>query len=84
MASTHADIRQLVYRRKLETPKTTNSTRKAALSEGLLDDIEAWRAAAVTTADDAWVFPSERVTPLSKDNCWRRDMLPKLAAVGLG
>lgn len=84
MASTHADIRQRVYRRKLDSPKTTNSTRKAALSEGLLSDIEAWRGAAVTTADDAWVFPSERMTPLSKDNCWRREMLPKLAAVGLG
>jgi integrase len=84
MASTHADIRQRVYRRKLDSPKTTNSTRKAALSERLLNDIEAWRALAVTTADDAWVFPSERMTPLSKDNCWRREMLPKLAAVALG
>ncbi len=84
MATTHADIRQRVYRRKLDSPKTTNSTRKAALSEGLLNDVETWRAAAVTTADDAWVFPSERMTPLSKDNCWRREMLPKLAAVGLG
>lgn len=84
MATTHADIRQRVYRRKLDSPKTTNSTRKAALSEGLLNDVEAWRAAAVTTAEDAWVFPSERMTPLSKDNCWRREMLPKLAAVGLG
>ncbi|HUI41247.1 MAG TPA: hypothetical protein VL523_04690 [Terriglobia bacterium] len=33
--------------------------------------------------DDAWVFPSERMTPLSKENCWRRSMLPKLAKVGL-
>jgi integrase len=84
MASTHADIRQRVYRRKLDTPKTDNSTRKAALSEGLLRDIETWRASAVTTAREAWVFPSERMTPLSKDNCWRREMLPKLAAVDLG
>ncbi|MGA2077871.1 MAG: tyrosine-type recombinase/integrase [Terriglobia bacterium] len=84
MASTHADIRQRVYRRKLDTPKTTNSCRKAALSEGLLNDIEAWRAAAVSTADHAGVFPSEWMTPLSKDNFWRREMLPKLAAVGLG
>ncbi len=83
MASTHADIRQRVYRRKLDTPKTDNSNRKAALSEGLLRDIEAWRAAAATTAGEAWVFPSERMTPLSKDNCWRREMLPKLAAVAL-
>ena len=35
MAAKHADIRQRVYRRKLDTPKTDNSYRKAALSEGL-------------------------------------------------
>ena len=39
---------------------------------------------AVETSDDAWVFPSERMTPLSKDNCWRRSMHPALAKVGLG
>ena len=30
-----------------------------------------------------WVFPSERGTPLRKDNVWWRCMRPKLAAVGL-
>jgi len=84
MAATHADIRQRVYRRKLDTPKTDNSYRKAALSEGLLLDMEAWREHAVSTDAAAWVFPSEALTPLSKDNCWRRYMLPKLTAVGLG
>jgi integrase len=84
LTATHADIMQRVYRRKLDTPKTDNSTRHAALSEGLLADIEAWRSVAVSAKDDAWVFPSERMTPLSKDNCWRRSMLPKLKAVGLG
>jgi len=30
------------------------------------------------------VFPSERLTtPLSKDNCWRRDILPRFEPVGL-
>jgi integrase len=65
LTATYADIRQRVYRRKIDTPKTDNSM---------------WKAA----RDDAWVFPSERMTPLSKDNCWRRSMLPKLAKVGLG
>jgi len=32
---TYADIRQRVYRRKIDTPKTDNSLRLAALSEGL-------------------------------------------------
>ena len=81
---THADIRQRVYRRKIDTPKTDNSNRQAALSEGLFAEIETWRTMAVETRDDAWVFPSERMTPLSKDNCWRRVMFPALAKVGLG
>ena len=83
LTATHADIRQRVYRRKIDTPKTDNSTRQAALSEGLLAEIENWRLMAVDTRDGAWVFPSERMTPLSKDNCWRRVMYPALAKVGL-
>jgi integrase len=84
LTATHADIRQRVYRRKIDTPKTDNSTRHAALSEGLLAEIENWRMMAVETREDTWVFPSERMTPLSKDNCWRRVMLPALAKVSLG
>jgi integrase len=83
LTKAHADIQQRVYRRRLNTPKSDNSLRQAALSEGLLADIEAWRAQAVETSPKAWVFPSEALTPLSKDNCWRRNMLPKLKAVGL-
>jgi integrase len=83
LKSTHAEIEQRVYRRKIDTPKTENSTRHAALSEGLLAEIETWRALAVSTTDDAWVFPSERMTPLSKDNWWWRIMRPALKKVGL-
>jgi integrase len=84
LTATYADVRQRVYRGMIDTPKTENSMRKAALSEGLLAEMEAWRAMAVEIRDDAWVFPSERMTPLSKDNCWRRSMRPALARVGLG
>jgi integrase len=83
LTATHADIQQRVYRRKIDTPKTDNSTRQAALSEGLLGEIEAWRMMAIETRDDAWVFPSERMTPLSKDNWWNRVMCPALKKVGL-
>ena len=83
MTAAYADIRQRVYRGLIDTPKTENSMRKAALSEGLLAEIETWRMLAVETREDAWVFPSERMTPLSKDNCWRRSMHPALAKVGL-
>jgi integrase len=83
LTATYADIRQRVYRRKVNTPKTRNSNRQAALSDGLLEEIEAWRMMAAETGDEAWVFPSERMTPLSKDNCWRRTIQPALAKVGL-
>ncbi len=83
MTATYADIRQRVYRGLIDTPKTETSMRKAALSEGLLAEIELWRLRALEISDDAWVFPSERMTPLSKDNCWRRLMCPALAKVGL-
>jgi integrase len=84
LTATYADIRQRVYRQRIDTPKTDNSYRQAALSEGVVADIENLRMMAVETRDDAWVFPSERMTPLSKDNCWRRVMFPALAKVELG
>jgi integrase len=65
LTATHADIMQRVYRRKLDTPKTDNSTRHAALSVGLLSDIEAWRLMTISCKDDAWVFPLERMTCIS-------------------
>ena len=56
----------------------------AALSAGVLASVDAWRAISADTGPDAWVFPSEKLTtPVAKDNCWRRDFLPRLKAVGL-
>jgi len=80
----YADIRQRIYKGDLDSPKTVASTRKAALSEGLLRDTEAWRSTSFAGGEDAWVFPSERLTtPLSKDNCFRRQIAPRLKDVGL-
>ena len=85
LAAQHADIRQRVYRGDVDSPKSVRSTRWAALSDGLLDSIEEWKKLSLDTSDDAWVFPSEKLTtPLSKDNCWRRRFLKKLSPVGLG
>jgi integrase len=78
-----ADIRQRVYRGVVDTPKTNLSVRRAALSEGLVVEIEAWRAVSINTDDKAWAFPSERMTPLAMENVWRRNIGPKLDAVGL-
>jgi integrase len=78
-----ADIRQRVYRGVIDTPKTVQSERKVALSEGLLKDLEEWRKEAVDTSAVAWVFPSENMTPLCKENVWRRSFLSKLEKAGL-
>ena len=37
----------------------------------------------LTTAPDAYLFPTERNTPLSRDNLWNRQMRPKLETIGL-
>ena len=84
LQASYVDIRQRVYRGTIDSPKTYQSVRKAALPEGLLRDIEVWRMMAVSTRDDAWVFPSERMTPMSKDNCWNRNIKPKLDKIGMG
>ena len=85
LSETHADIRQRVYRGHIDSPKTSNSVRKAALAAGLLDDIQAWKAIAPDDSPDAWVFASENQTkPVWKDNLWRRHVAPQLQAAGLG
>jgi integrase len=83
MNATYVNIRQRIHKGIIDIPKTEQSQRKAALSEGLLEEIEIWRRAAVTTASSAWIFPSERMTPLAKENVWRRSIQPKLVKVGL-
>jgi len=79
----YADIRQRVYRGQIDCPKTFPSIRLAALSDGLLSGLDRWRALCIDTRPEAWVFPSERGTPLSRDNVLRRSILPKLASVRL-
>ena len=85
LSETHADIRQRIYRGHIDSPKSNNSTRKAALADGLLEDLKAWKAIAGDDSPEAWVFASEKPSkPVWKDNVWRRHIAPKLAAVGLG
>ena len=83
--ATHAEVRQRVYRDRIDTPKTRRSIRNAALPCGLLADIEDWRVASRKNGPDHWVFPSRTgETPLSRDNMARRHMGPLLNSVGLG
>jgi integrase len=81
---THVHIQQRVYRGEIDSPKTSNSVSKAALSAGLMAEIEMWGAVSLDASADAWVFPSETgKTPLSRDNVWRRRIGPQLKAAGL-
>jgi integrase len=80
----YAEIRQRIYRGRVDTPKTAKSVREVALSNGLLSEINEWRRVSLDSRSDAWVFPSETMkTPVSKDNCWRRHIAPKLKEIGL-
>lgn len=84
LSETHADVRQRVYRGHIDSPKSAHSIRKAALSKGLLREIQAWKSISRDTTASGWVFPSETgKTPVSRDNVWRRHIGPKLKAVGL-
>ena len=79
-----ADIDQRIYRGEIDTPKTVNSKRWAALGDGLLAWLQQWLEMLADTRPEAWLFPSEKgTTPLSKDNCWRRSFLPRLKEVDL-
>jgi integrase len=51
--ATYAEIRQRVYRGLVDTPKTNQSFRKAALAEGVRLDLEFWRGLPVDTRDGA-------------------------------
>ncbi len=80
----YADIQQRIYRGQTGTPKTFRSKRWAALGDGLSAWLRQWLELLPDTRPEAWLFPSERmVTPVAKDNCWRRHFYPQLKKVGL-
>jgi integrase len=80
----YADVDQRIYRGRIGTPKSPKSRRWAAICDGLAVWISQWMDLLPQTEPGAWLFPSERIiTPLSKDNNWRRDLLPRLKQVGL-
>jgi integrase len=76
-------IRQRIYQGRLDTPKS-GKPREAALSDGTRADIRTWRKMAVSTAADAYVFPSENpASPLDMANVWKRSFEPRLQNLGL-
>lgn len=85
LTATHAEIQQRLYMGKIDTPKTPTSYRRAALSAGLLGEIEQWRAVSMRTGPDDWVFPCEHGrTPVAAANVWNSRIGPRLEEAGLG
>jgi integrase len=83
IADTFISVRERVYEGVLDSPKSERGTRQGALAKVLIADIAAWKTVAVDTGETAFVFRSERGTPLSSHNIWQRNMQPKLKEVGL-
>ncbi len=81
----YVDIERRVYRGEVGAPKAFRSKGWAAFGGILKCWIQEWLQLTPDTGPDGWLFPSEKPkTPLSRDNRWRRDFLPKLRHVGLG
>ena len=58
--------------------------REAGLPPGIIADLATWRSISQLCGEDDWVFPFERMTPISRDNLSRRTNQPKLGKIGLG
>jgi integrase len=84
MTAKTADIRERIYRGKLDTPKTQKSIRTVALSNMVREDLDEFLASSPSGPEE-WLFPSENLdSPLSKDNVLYRYMRPRLETVELG
>jgi uncharacterized small protein (DUF1192 family) len=82
-----AVLDQRVYKGNIDTPKGRKgkrTSRTMALSADTLADLAEWLPSLLDQSPEAYLFPSERQTPMSKDNLWRRNMLPRLQSIGLG
>jgi integrase len=84
VSENYIEIRQRVYRGVIDTPKTRRSIRKIGLPPEIVSDLASWRSISQQCGEDDWVFPSERLTPISRDNLWRRTIHnPSLKKSGL-
>ncbi len=86
IGSNSVHINQRVYRGNWDTPKGRKGKRTArevALSPGTLAEIEEWKLSLQNQTSGGLLFPTERGTPLSRDNLWRRSLRPALQKVHL-
>jgi len=77
-------ITRRVYRGKIDTPKSTKSTRLAALSESVKEDLNEWHKVSPNTKPTDWIFPSENPkNPVWPTNVWYDKIRPTLETLGL-
>lgn len=79
-------IDQRAYKGNIDTPKGRKgkrTSRTVGLSPGTVAELISWRSMLLIQGPDGYLFPTERETPLRRDNVWYRDLLPKLKPVGL-
>ena len=79
-------IDQRAYKGNIDTPKGRKgkrTSRTVGLSPGTIAELNVWRMLLLKQGPESYLFPTERETPLRRDNVWYRDLLPKLKPVGL-
>lgn len=79
-------VDQRVYKGVIDTPKGRKGKRTArtvGLSPGTVAELEIWRMMLPDQEPESYLFPTERKTPLSRDNVWNRNIFPKLKTIGL-
>jgi integrase len=80
-------IDKRVYKGDVDTSKGRKgkrTSRTVGLSPGTVADLKVWQTLLLKVGPEAYLFPSERETPLRRDNVWNRDLHPALEWVGLG
>jgi integrase len=77
-------VRRRVYRGEIDSPKVRRSHREVALTMGTASLLTEWVDSLSNRRPEAWLFPSETgSTPISRDNIWRRYILPVFEKAGL-
>ena len=79
----HPDRTAFLYRGQIDSPKTNQSKRSVALSQGLQTAIARWKRSLAIADLRSGCSPLRRGEPPRKDNCWRRWIAPRLRSVGL-
>ncbi|HEX4231711.1 MAG TPA: tyrosine-type recombinase/integrase [Bryobacteraceae bacterium] len=63
-------VKRRLYKGDLDDPKNRRSARQVALTIGTKLLLEFWVERLQTGSETDWLFPSEKGTPMSRDNIW--------------